>query len=62
MLTSWGYSPGMPWGIGLQVTGLSGEVDVSMTQLTFVPAPGAFLLATLGLSLAGWKLRRQKES
>ena len=26
-----------------------------------VPAPGAFLLGSLGLSLAGWKLRRREE-
>jgi hypothetical protein len=27
---------------------------------TVVPAPGAFILGTLGLSVAGWKLRRRK--
>jgi hypothetical protein len=27
-----------------------------------VPVPGAFVLGTLGLSVAGWKLRRREES
>jgi len=30
-------------------------------DLYVIPAPSAILLATLGLSLAGWKLRRRKE-
>ena len=58
MLTSWGFSPGMTWDIGLQVTNLFGGVDTSMTQLTFVPLPGAALLGLLGLSAAGLGLRR----
>ncbi|MBN2315937.1 MAG: hypothetical protein JXM79_18570 [Sedimentisphaerales bacterium] len=28
---------------------------------TIIPTPSAFLLGTLGLSVAGWKLRRRKE-
>ena len=26
-----------------------------------IPAPGAFILGTIGLSLAGWRLRRRKD-
>ena len=36
---------------GLLVTDLTAEV---------VPVPGAVLLATLGLSFSGWRLRRMK--
>ena len=40
-----------------------GTVDTSMTELTFVPVPGAgaFLLGGVGLAFASWKLRRRKE-
>jgi hypothetical protein len=60
MLTSWGFSPGMTWDIGLQVTGLYGGVDTSMTQLTFTPVPGAVFLGSLGLTFSGWMLHRKK--
>jgi len=56
---SWGFSPGMTWDIGLQVTGLYGGVDTSMTELTFVPAPGAVVLGSMGLGLVGWLCRRK---
>jgi probable HAF family extracellular repeat protein len=59
MLTSWGFSPGMTWDIGLRVTGLYGGVDTSTTQLTFVPIPSAVLLGFFGLAFAGFKLRKQ---
>lgn len=62
MLNSWGFSPGMTRDIGLQVTGLYGGVDVSMTELTYTPVPGAFLLSILGLSVVGVKLRRHRDS
>lgn len=60
MLTSWGFSPGMTWDIGLQVTGLYGGVDTSMTQLTFVPVPGAVILGSIGLTFSGWLLRKRR--
>jgi len=56
---SWGFSPGMTWDIGLQVTGLYGGIDTSMTELTFVPAPGAVVLGSMGLGLVGWLCRRK---
>ncbi len=60
MMESWGFSPGMTWDIGLRVTALYGDgVDISMTQVTFVPIPGAALLGAIGLSCAGWRLRRR---
>lgn len=37
------------------------EVDSFGFRVASVPVPGAFLLGTLGLSLAGWKLRKRKE-
>ena len=57
MLTSWGYSPGTTRDIGLRVVGPGGE-DISMTQLTLVPIPGAVLLGMMGLGIAGLKLRK----
>jgi hypothetical protein len=36
-------------------------VDFYRINLTVVPVPGAFLLGTIGLSLAGWKFRKRKE-
>jgi hypothetical protein len=30
-------------------------------QLTLIPAPGAVILGSIGLSLAGWKLRKRKQ-
>jgi hypothetical protein len=59
MVKSWGFGPGMTWEIGLQVTGLEGEVSVSMTEMNFVPLPGAALLGVIGLGCAGIRLRRQ---
>jgi hypothetical protein len=60
MLTSLGFSPGNTWNIGLQVTGLYGEVDVSTTQLTFTPVPSAVILGSLGLTFSGWLLRKRR--
>lgn len=60
MLASWGFSPGTTWNIGLQVTDYYGDINVSMTQLTFVPAPGAVILGSIGLSFAGWLCKRRK--
>ena len=36
--------------------------EADYANITIVPAPGAFLLGSIGLSLAGWKLRRREES
>ena len=38
----------------------AGFVDVSLTsQPNVVPVPGAFILCSIGLSYAGWRLRRR---
>lgn len=34
-------------------------VEIDNVQLSVVPVPGAFLLGCLGLSCAGWRLRRK---
>lgn len=40
---------------GLETTVLIEEVEIS-----FVPVPGAFVLGSLGLSLASWRLRKRR--
>ena len=37
------------------------EPIIMLTERAIIPLPGAFLLGTLGLSVAAWKLRRRKE-
>jgi len=59
MVQSWGFSPGMTWDIGLHVTGLYGHVDTSMTELSFVPVPGAVILGSMGLGMVGWRCTRK---
>lgn len=60
MAESWGFSHGMTWDIRMQVTNFFGDTDISMTEMTYSPTPGSFLLGALGLSCAGWKLRRKR--
>ena len=36
----------------------TGVIYIDDVKLSVIPTPGAFLLATLGLSVAGWKLRK----
>ena len=40
----------------------TGVIYIDDVKLSVIPAPGAFILGTLGLSFAGWKLRRRKTS
>ena len=38
------------------------DTTVLLDNVELVPIPGALVLGTLGLGLAGWKLRRREES
>jgi hypothetical protein len=49
------------WDIDLQVTRLDGAMDVSMTELTYVPAPSALILGGIGTTFYAWLLRRRKD-
>jgi hypothetical protein len=43
-------------GIHVQAIGISGNSD----SFIMTPVPGAVILGMLGLSVAGWKLRKSK--
>jgi hypothetical protein len=38
-----------------------GETSTSVAEVTLIPAPGAFLLGSIGLAFANWKLRKRKK-
>jgi len=38
---------------------VSGDPDPEINAVATVPLPGAVLLGAIGLSLAGWRLRRK---
>jgi len=57
------FTTGNVSSLTLAVTNESGRAGWGVDNLSFtpVPVPGAVLLGSIGLALAGWKLRRRKE-
>ncbi|TKJ32311.1 MAG: hypothetical protein CEE38_23425 [Planctomycetes bacterium B3_Pla] len=69
-LTGWAltYAQGIS-ADGLTIVGYgtnpAGNIEgwiATLPNAEVVPVPGAFLLGSIGLSVAGWKLRRRKKS